>query len=65
MLSCVNSPLKINIAFFLNLGASPQSECWNDGTLAPVKQEEVSRGKNNGFWGIDGMVHWENQVDKA
>jgi len=21
--------------------------------LTPVKQEEVSRGKNNGFWGID------------
>ena len=47
------------------LGALPQLGCWNNGTLAPVKQEAVSRGKNNGFWGIDGMVYWENQVDKA
>jgi len=20
---------------------------------------------NNGFWGFDGMVYWENQVEKA
>jgi len=20
---------------------------------------------NNGFWGIEGMVYWENQVDEA
>jgi len=24
-----------------------------------VKQEEVSRGKNNGFWGIEGTDHLE------
>ena len=47
------------------VGPTPRRECWNDGTLAPVKHEEVSLGKNNGSWGIDGMVYWDNQVDKA
>ena len=28
---------------------------WNDGMMEHW---------NNGFWGIDGMGYWENQVDK-
>ena len=40
----------------LNSGASPQLECWNAGMMEHW---------NNGFWGIDGMGYWENQVVKC
>jgi hypothetical protein len=32
---------------------------------APIGIHGMMAHWNNGFWGIDGMVYWENQVDKA
>jgi hypothetical protein len=48
--------LSLRVMFATHKLSSASPRNWNIGMIERWK---------NGFWGIDGMVYWENQVDEA